>query len=37
LDISSSDIRNLLASSHSVRYLVPEKVEHYIRQQGLYR
>jgi nicotinate-nucleotide adenylyltransferase len=37
LDISSSDIRNLLAGSHSVRYLVPEKVEHYIRQQGLYR
>jgi nicotinate-nucleotide adenylyltransferase len=37
LDISSSTIRSLLASGHSVRYLVPEKVEHYIRQQGLYR
>ena len=37
LDISSSDIRNLLASSRSVRYLLPDKVEHYIRQQGLYR
>jgi nicotinate-nucleotide adenylyltransferase len=37
LDISSSNIRNLLASGRSVRYLVPEKVEHYIRQQGLYQ
>ena len=37
LDISSSNIRNLLATSRSVRYLMPEKVEHYIRQQGLYR
>jgi len=37
LDISSSDIRNLLASSRSVRYLLPDKVEHYIRHQGLYK
>jgi nicotinate-nucleotide adenylyltransferase len=37
LDISSSTIRNLLASSRSVRYLLPDKVEHYIRQHGLYR
>ena len=37
LDISSSNIRNLLASRRSVRYLMPENVEHYIRQQGLYR
>jgi nicotinate-nucleotide adenylyltransferase len=37
LDISSSNIRNLLASRSSVRYLLPDEVEHYIRQQGLYR
>ena len=37
LDISSSHIRDLLAASRSVRYLLPDKVEHYIRQQGLYR
>ena len=37
LDISSSNIRNLLANGCSVRYLLPDKVEHYIRQQGLYR
>ena len=37
LDISSSSIRRLLAQGCSVRYLLPEKVEEYIRQQDLYR
>ena len=37
LDISSSNIRDLLASGCSVRYLLPDKVEDYIRRQGLYR
>ena len=37
LDISSSSIRDLLAKGCSVRYLLPEKVENYIHQQGLYR
>ncbi len=37
LDISSSSIRDLLAIGCSVRYLLPEKVEDYIHQQGLYR
>jgi nicotinate-nucleotide adenylyltransferase len=37
LDISSSSIRDLLAKGGSVRYLLPEKVEGYIHQQGLYR
>lgn len=37
LDISSSRIRGFLASGRSVRYLLPEKVEAYIYQQGLYQ
>ncbi|UCE83930.1 MAG: nicotinate-nucleotide adenylyltransferase [Deltaproteobacteria bacterium] len=37
LDISSSNIRDLLAKGCSVRYLLPEKVEDYIHKQGLYR
>jgi nicotinate-nucleotide adenylyltransferase len=37
MDISSSNIRSLLASGRSVRYLLPEEVEKYIRQEGLYR
>ncbi len=36
LDISSSTIRQLLAKGRSVRYLVPDEVEAYIYQQGLY-
>lgn len=37
LDISSSDIRRRLASGRSIRFLVPECVERYIREHGLYR
>lgn len=37
LDISSSHLRELLASGRSVRYLVPTVVEEYIAQKGLYR
>lgn len=36
-DISSSDIRDRLASGASVRYLVPETVQRYIQKTGLYR
>jgi len=34
--ISSSDIRQRVASGVSIRYLVPESVEHYIRRRNLY-
>jgi nicotinate-nucleotide adenylyltransferase len=37
LDISSTYIRDLLASGRSVRYLVPESVEQYIQQHSLYQ
>jgi len=37
LDISSSRLRELLASGASIRYLVPPVVEEYIAQKGLYR
>ena len=36
LDISSSKIRDLLAKGLSVRYLLPDEVVEYIRQQGIY-
>jgi len=37
IDISSSDIRRRLANHRSIRFLVPEAVEAYIRRCGLYR
>lgn len=35
--VSSSDVRQRIAQGLSVRYLIPLKVEEYIREQGLYR
>ena len=37
LGISSTDIRDRVASGRSVRYLVPEVVRRYIEDHGLYR
>jgi len=37
LDISSTDIRLLLAGHKSPRYLLPEAVYDYIQQEGLYQ
>jgi len=37
IGISSSDVRQRIAQGLSVRYLIPLKVEEYIREQGLYR
>ncbi|HYY26172.1 MAG TPA: nicotinate-nucleotide adenylyltransferase [Candidatus Udaeobacter sp.] len=35
--ISASDIRRRVAAGQSIRYLLPSKIEAYIRKQGLYR
>ena len=37
LEISSTQIRNLVANGGSIRYLVPEAVRLYIDSRGLYR
>ena len=37
LDISSTRIRKSIERGESVRYLLPEGVEAYIRERGLYR
>lgn len=37
LEISATDIRQRVACGKSIRYMVPEAVEHYIRKEGLYR
>ncbi len=37
VDISSSDIRKRCERDESIKYLVPDNVEEYIRRSGLYR
>ncbi len=37
LDISSTKIRRLMEKGESIRYLIPNGVEAYIREKGLYR
>jgi nicotinate-nucleotide adenylyltransferase len=37
IDISSTDIRDRVAASRSIRYLVPDPVRQYIEDQHLYR
>ena len=37
LDVSSSDLRRRVAARRPIRYLVPQRVEQYILETGLYR
>jgi len=37
LEISSTDIRSRIQKGYSIKYIVPESVEHYIYKEGLYR
>jgi nicotinate-nucleotide adenylyltransferase len=37
IDISSRDLRARARAGESIRYLVPDLVESYIRRRGLYR
>jgi len=37
LSISSTDIRDRVKKSRSIRYLVPEAVDYYVHQNGVYR
>mgnify|MGYP002653377407 FL=1 len=36
MDISSSMIRERIKAKQSIHILVPQSVEHYIREEGLY-
>lgn len=36
IDVSSSDIRRRIRAGKSIRYMVPDQVERYIREQELY-
>lgn len=37
LDISSTNIRSLVKQGRSIRYLVPDSVDRFIKEKGLYR
>lgn len=37
MEISSHDIRKRVANEQSIRYLLPQAVEHYIKEKGLYK